>query len=41
MILVTGATGSNGTKLLKLLSARGAPARAMVRSTDKADAIAE
>ena len=40
MILVTGATGSNGTELLKLLSARGVPARAMVRSTDKADAIA-
>ena len=40
MILVTGATGSNGTELLKLLSTRGVPARAMVRSTDKADAIA-
>lgn len=40
MILVTGATGSNGTELLKLLSARGVPARAMVRSTDKAGAIA-
>ena len=40
MILVTGATGSNGTELLKLLSARSVPARAMVRSTDKADAVA-
>ena len=41
MILVTGATGSNGTELLKLLSARGVPARAMVRSADKAGAVAE
>ena len=41
MILVTGATGSNGTELLKLLSARGVPARAMVRSTDKAGAVAK
>ena len=41
MILVTGATGSNGTELLKLLSARGVPARAMVRSTDKAGRVAE
>ena len=40
MILVTGATGSNGTELLKLLSARGVPARAMVRSPGKADAVA-
>ena len=39
MILVTGATGNNGTELLKLLSARGVPARAMVRSADKAGAI--
>ena len=39
MILVTGATGSNGTELLKLLSARGVQARAMVRSADKAGAI--
>lgn len=39
MILVTGATGSNGSELLKLLSARGVPARAMVRSADKPGAI--
>jgi uncharacterized protein YbjT (DUF2867 family) len=41
MILVTGATGSNSTELLKLLSARAVPARAMVRSSDKAGAAAE
>ena len=40
MILVTGATGSNGTEILKLLSAQGVPARAMVRSPAKAGAIA-
>ncbi|MGH7118208.1 MAG: SDR family oxidoreductase [Acetobacteraceae bacterium] len=38
-ILVTGATGSNGVELLKLLSARNVPARAMVRSHDKASGI--
>ena len=31
MILVTGATGSNGTELIKRLSSRGAIVRAMVR----------
>lgn len=31
MILVTGATGANGSELLKLLSARGVLVRAMVR----------
>ena len=40
MILVTGATGANGTELHKLLSARRVPARAMVRSTGTAAAIA-
>jgi len=39
MILITGATGSNGTELLKLLSLRGVPARAMVHSTRKPDAM--
>jgi len=33
MILITGATGSNGGELLKRLSALGVPLRAMVRST--------
>lgn len=32
MILVTGATGTNGRELLKALAARGTPARVMVRS---------
>ena len=40
MILVTGATGSNGTKLLKLLTARNVPVRAMVRSPEKAGHLA-
>jgi uncharacterized protein YbjT (DUF2867 family) len=31
MILVTGATGSNGTEILKLLAAQKVPVRAMVR----------
>lgn len=34
MILVTGATGTNGREILKALSAGGVAARAMVRSTD-------
>jgi uncharacterized protein YbjT (DUF2867 family) len=37
-LLVTGATGANGTELLKLLSHHGIPARAMVR---KASALAD
>src|SRR3981081_1526554 len=40
MILVTGATGLNGTALLRLLSARGVPVRALVRHPAKAEAIA-
>ena len=40
MILVTGATGQHGTALLRLLSARGIAARALVRNPAKADAIA-
>ena len=34
MILVTGGTGNNGRELLKALSAKGVPARAMVRPSD-------
>lgn len=41
MILITGATGSNGAELVKLLSTRGVPVRAMVRSRESADVIAE
>jgi uncharacterized protein YbjT (DUF2867 family) len=40
MILVTGATGLNGSALLRRLSARGIAARALVRSIAKAEAIA-
>jgi uncharacterized protein YbjT (DUF2867 family) len=41
MILVTGATGQHGSRLLRLLSARGIAARAMVRDPAKAEAIAK
>jgi uncharacterized protein YbjT (DUF2867 family) len=40
MILVTGATGLNGRELVRLLSARGVPVRALVRSMTKAEALA-
>jgi uncharacterized protein YbjT (DUF2867 family) len=40
MILVTGATGQHGTALLRLLSARGIAARALVRNPAKMDVIA-
>jgi uncharacterized protein YbjT (DUF2867 family) len=40
MILITGATGSNGTELVKLLASRGIPVRAMVRSKNGATKIA-
>lgn len=36
MILVTGATGKNGTELIKLLTAREIPLRAMVRRAERA-----
>src|SRR5882724_9496197 len=39
MILVTGATGLNGTALIRRLSAKGVPARAFVRSAVKAQQI--
>jgi uncharacterized protein YbjT (DUF2867 family) len=39
MILVTGATGLNGGELVRLLSLRGVPARALVRSATKAAAL--
>jgi uncharacterized protein YbjT (DUF2867 family) len=38
-ILVTGATGNNGRALLPLLSAAGAPVRAMVRRMEDADGV--
>lgn len=40
MILVTGATGANGTELTKALASRGVPFRAMVRSERDRAALA-
>lgn len=40
MILVTGATGLNGSALVRRLSARGVPVRALVRSRAKAESLA-
>ncbi len=40
MILVTGATGLNGSELVRRLSARGMPVRALVRNPAKAEALA-
>ena len=40
MILVTGATGSNGKEILKLLSVQNVPVQAMVRHRDRAKDIA-
>ena len=37
MILVTGSTGTNGTYLIRELSALGAPTRALVRTPEKAN----
>lgn len=39
MILVTGATGLNGGALVRLLSARGVPVRALVRNPTRAAAL--
>ncbi len=40
MILVTGATGLNGSELVRRLSARGIPSRALVRNPAKAQLLA-
>jgi uncharacterized protein YbjT (DUF2867 family) len=40
MILVTGATGLNGSEIVRRLSARGIPSRALVRSIAKAQPLA-
>ncbi len=37
--LVTGATGTNGTELVKLFAAKGIPVRAMVRDVKRASSI--
>ena len=39
MILVTGATGTTGGELVRLLAEAGAPVRALVRSPEKAASI--
>lgn len=39
MILVSGATGTNGSEIVRLLSAAGVPVRALVRNRAKAAAI--
>jgi uncharacterized protein YbjT (DUF2867 family) len=40
VILVTGATGLNGSELVRRLSTKGVPVRALVRNTAKAHALA-
>ena len=40
MILVSGATGNNGTEILKRLATGDVQARAMVRNLDRASGIA-
>ena len=40
MILVTGATGLNGSELVRRLSAKGIPSRALVRDLEKAQPLA-
>ena len=40
-ILITGATGTNGVELLKLLASHGIPARAMIRPGANARAISD
>ncbi len=39
MILVTGATGLNGSELVRRLSARGVPVRALVRNAARAEGL--
>ncbi len=38
MILITGATGTAGSEVIKLLSAQGVPVRAITRDLRKAEA---
>ena len=39
MILVTGATGTNGSEIVKLLAGQNVPVRAMVRNRNRASAV--
>ena len=39
VILVTGATGNTGSQVVRLLAEAGAPARALIRSPEKAASI--
>src|SRR3569833_2938241 len=41
MLLVTGATGLNGGAVVRRLSSRGVPVRALVRSRDRAVELAK
>jgi uncharacterized protein YbjT (DUF2867 family) len=41
VILVTGATGLNGSQVVRCLCARGVPVRALVRDVRKADTLAQ
>lgn len=41
MILVTGATGTNGIEIVKLLSRSGVPCRALVRNPQKANLLSD
>ena len=41
MILITGATGTNGTEIVKLLSRSGVPCRALVRDPHKAATLTD
>src|SRR5579863_9821878 len=41
MILVTGATGLNGNEVVRQLSARGVPVRALVRNAEKGTGLSQ
>ncbi|MBW4655956.1 MAG: NmrA family NAD(P)-binding protein [Kaiparowitsia implicata GSE-PSE-MK54-09C] len=41
MILVTGATGNNGTEVVKRVVAQNVPVWAMLRNRERASAIAQ
>jgi uncharacterized protein YbjT (DUF2867 family) len=39
MVLITGATGNNGIEIVKLLSRKGVPCRALVRTAEKGNML--